>query len=445
MIAWMAAVAICLAMTGAGWWWAVVATPVRPTPLARLGLAYLIGSAFVTLGMLMAALAGLAVTRLTVLACIGITAASGWFGTSRAGATSRAPEPGVETFARLIVGLVIVALAIGTAFAFLLGPVEHVDFLRAWGLKGRAVFVHHSLDFDGVDRRFRFYPLEISNLYAAVYLLAGTANDTVVRLPLAMFGCATAAVMWWLMRLMLPPLAAAVGLGLAVLTPTFVMSMTVGLADLAVAAYVTLVALTAYLWIRDGTQSWAMLCGIGAGAAGWTKFDGIPTALIVVLGVLVAMRTFRPPGLPTWVFWFLLFVVPWQVYQRIHHIAPARAHFHQIYLDIPWIGAHVSTGLLGITQWGVFWPLTIGTIICTAPLWWYTRYRSLALVTLPNVVLTAAAYVTQHRAGQSETVTATVHRLYLHIEPSVAAMAAAAAYEAFEYARNSPPRQPTAD
>ena len=55
------------------------------------------------------------------------------------------------------------------------------------------------------------------------------------------------------------------------------------------------------------------------------------------------------------------------------------------------------------------------------------KTRSLAALTLPNLVLTLGAWVTHYRAGQADSVEATAHRLYLHVAPTVAVMTAAAA------------------
>jgi hypothetical protein len=42
-----------------------------------------------------------------------------------------------------------------------------------------------------------------------------------------------------------------------VLTPEFSRQMTSGLADLALASYVTICVLAAYLWLLDGGDRWA--------------------------------------------------------------------------------------------------------------------------------------------------------------------------------------------
>ena len=126
-----------------------------------------------------------------------------------------------------------------------------------------------------------------------------------------------------------------------------------------------------------------------------------------------------------------MFTLPWQLYQRIHDIPANRSHFATLYLDLPWIVRHVSQTLVETAHWGVFWPLTLGVVALTAPFWWPTRFRMLAAVTLPNLILTLGAYMTHYRAGQADSVEATAHRLYLHVAPGVAVMAAVGATLAF--------------
>jgi len=69
----------------------------------------------------------------------------------------------------------------------------------------------------------------------------------------------------------------------------------------------------------------------------------------------------------------------------------------------------------------------LGLVALTVPFWWPTRYRLLAAVTLPNLVLTLGAYMTHYRAGEADSVEATAHRLYLHVAPGVAVLAAVGA------------------
>ena len=162
--------------------------------------------------------------------------------------------PGPIAPALPLLGLTAATLAFGLVQALRLGPIEAIDFLKAWGLKGTAMFHDGNLQFDGLSGPNLFYPLQVSNLTGAFYVLLGRVDDSVVRLPVALFGVALALVLWWLVRDLLPPAGAALAVALAVATPQFTVLMTDGLADLVLAAYVTVCALAAYRWLEDGGE-----------------------------------------------------------------------------------------------------------------------------------------------------------------------------------------------
>ena len=160
---------------------------------------------------------------------------------------------------------------------------------------------------------------------------------------------------------MMPPAGAALAVALAVMTPQFTSLMTNGMADLVVAAYVTVCALAAYRWLEDGGSAWAPLSGFAAGAAAWTKLEGALTCSgDPGRRCWPCAAPWRTPGVGIWLAWFAVFVVPWQLFQRIHDIPPNRAHFKKIYLDADWIVGHVSRTLAETAHWGVFWPLCMG-------------------------------------------------------------------------------------
>jgi hypothetical protein len=425
MTDWLLTAAACAALVWAGWPWARGIPGNRPDAVATAGLAYLCGTALFTLAILGAAFLGLELDRLTLGICLVTVRLAG-----RLVAGDRPPArpvPGSFRLAVLPLALAAATLGFGVLQAFRLGSIDTIDFLKAWGLKGTSLFLDGNLDFSHLRGPHLFYPLEVSNLNGAFYVLLGRVDDEVVRLPAALFGVSLALALWWLARLMMPPAGAALAVALAVMTPQFTSLMTNGMADLVVAAYVTVCALAAYRWLEDGGSAWAPLSGFAAGAAAWTKLEGALTCLVILAGVLAVRRALRTPGVGIWLAWFAVFVVPWQLFQRIHDIPPNRAHFKKIYLDADWIVGHVSRTLAETAHWGVFWPLCMALIGLSLPLVWRTPFRRLAVLTLPNVMFTLGAYVTHYRAGNAGSVEATAHRLYLHLAPSLAVMAAAGA------------------
>jgi hypothetical protein len=431
----------CALVVWCGLPWARGIAGSRPGRLPLLGLAYLTGTALLTLALLGVALVGGRENRLSLLVAL---LAVRFIGRRFVDRTPPPATPVAGPFwpAVPLLAAAAAALAYGTAQAFRLGPITSIDFLKAWGLKGTAMFTDGSLDFSRLTGPHLFYPLEVSNLNGGFYILLGRVDDTVVRLPAALFGIALAVVLWWMVREFLPPAGAALAVALAVMVPEVTTQMTNGLADLVVAAYVAICAVAAFRWLEDGGAGWASLSGFAAGAAAWTKLEGTLTCLVIGVTVLIIRRSLRTPGAGVWAAWFAVFIVPWQVFQRIHSIPANRSHFDQVYLSAGWIVRHVAETLAETAHWGVFWETSLAVIVLSAPIWWGTRFRLLAAVTLPNVALTLGAYVTHYRSGQADSVEATAHRLYLHLAPSLAVMAAAGATVAWQVLRaerDSPP------
>ncbi len=429
---WAFTAAVCAAFAAAGFEWTGALAPSAPR-VPRLGLAYLVGTALVTLAMMLIALVGAPVNRLTVVLAFVLAAASGrWAAGRRAGSVPRDRPALGGPLAVALLALAAVPLVDGLIEVVRRGPITEGDYLHAWGLRGLWELAEHSMRFHGHTGPNLFYPLEISNVNGATWVMLGHVNDSVVRLPQALYGVALAPVMWWLLQLLaLPPAGAALGVALTVSTPQFVDHMTKGLADLAVAAYVTVAALAAALWVRRGGAELAALSGVSAGAAAWTKLEGAPTALVLLATVMVIRRRVRSPGVWTWIAWFAVFTVPWQVFMRVYGIQLNRSHFKRLYLNLPWIVDHVAQNLANTARWGLFWPLCLAVIALTAPLWWRTPHRLLAAFVLPNLAFTLIAYVTHYRAGVAASVHATAGRLYLHLAPGVAAMTAAGACAAY--------------
>jgi dolichyl-phosphate-mannose-protein mannosyltransferase len=428
---WVGTALMCVATTAAGWPWAAYLTNQRPPVVARAALAWLAGAALATLAMLIIVYPGLPLNRATLVVAFVGTFALGW-ALNRRG-QHRHPTalfPGSMWVAAVPAAVAMAALAYGTALAFRLGPVDSTDFAAIWGLKGAFAFEEHSLAFSGHAGSHLFYPLLVSNMNAVVFIALGHVNDTVVRLPGAMFGLAVAGAMWWLLRLRVTPVWAALAVCLAVTTPEFTIAMTSGLADLTVAAYLTVALLAAYLWATSPGSDWAALSGFMAGGAAWSKLEGAPTAIVLFVAVMVIRRRVRVPGAEPWLLWMAVFVIPWQVYMRIHGIPVNREHFAQLYLNVWWITDHVARTLLETSHWGFFWPVCIAIVALAAPIWWASDWRALGILVIPNLILTAGAYLTQNRSGTSGSVEGTAHRLYLHLAPAAAALAAAAALTA---------------
>ena len=429
---WLLTGGMCAATVAAGWPWVPYLTGVRPSPLGRAALGWLVGAALVSLAMLLVVYPGLPLNRATLALAFAGTFALGSFLDGRSPPRhAQGPAPGSLRPAIVLLVVTGAALAYGVLLVFRLGPIDSTDFVKAWGLKASFAFQQHDLTFSGHAGPHLFYPLLVSNMNAAVYLTLGHVNDTVVRLPGALFGVATAGSTWWLLRLRVAPVWAAFAVCLAVTTPVFTTTMTSGLADLTTAAYLTPAVIAAYLWLESGGAGFAALAGFMAGGAAWTKLEGAPSGIVLLATVLLIRRQLRTPGAAAWLAWFAAFVIPWQIFMRIHDIPLNRSHFAKLYLNLWWISKHVVSALADTTDWGIFWPLCFAIVVLAIPFWWHSEWRYLAALVIPNLILTAGAYVTHYRTGVAGSVASTAPRLYLHLAPATAALAAVAAMSAY--------------
>jgi hypothetical protein len=414
-------------VTAAGWPWAEVLAGRRPTPVARAGLGYLIGGALVTLGMLLEAFAHVPLTRAAVLAAI-----AGWWGVgevvrrrhSRTG--SDAAAPGRIALAAPALAVAVAGLAYMLLEVFRSGGVNGTDFISFWGRKGLAVFFEHNLNFSKLHDVHTYYPLEISNLFGGVYLLLGHVNDEVIRLPLTLFAVSLAVVTWWMCRLVMSPALAALAVALPITAPRSADLVVSGSADFAMAAYVTVAVMACLLWVLHDDPRWAPLAGMASGAASWCKVEGAVTCAVLLVTVMVLRRSVRVRGVVPWLAWFGAFVLPWMVFRRLHDIHAGPHQFSETNFNLLWIVTHVSSKLARVSAWGGFWVLCVLVIVLTVPLWWRTHWKLLAALTVPNLVLTLGAYVVTYDAGSDRAVAVTAPRLYMHLAPSVAIMAAAA-------------------
>ena len=437
---WALAALFCCVLAGVGAPWVPPLAGRRPPLIAWAGLGYLTGAAQVTAGLLGAALLGMPINRLT----LGLVAAA-WLllglGVLHRSASLGSITPLVGGDIRAAIPVLVVAVIglgyIGVTVAN--GPIDSIDFIGFWGKRGVAMFIDHNLDFHLIhDKDHTYYPLELSNLYGSVDILLGHVNDQVIRLPLAAFAAALAASTWWLCRLAMPPLAAALAVALPITTQQYAASTGSGLADMVMTAYVTVCGLACFLWVRDDDPRWAALAGVAAGGAAWTKIEGTPTAAVILLTAVLLRRRISRDVFVAFVL-FAFFVIPWFVFRRLHHIPDAPNQFSRVDLRIVWIVTRVWHHLLFATGvWGAFWWICLTVIVLALPFWWRSDWRYLAALTLPNLVLTMGAYVVTY-SRTSGAITVTVHRLYLHLVPLVAVLTSAAALTAWSALARSVP------
>jgi hypothetical protein len=155
------------------------------------------------------AFVGIPLGRGAILGAAAAVTAAGWLVARRRTPIRSVPVDGPLPPALLLLMPAVVALGVATVHAWSLGHVDQVDFLRAWGRKGLSLYYYRDLEFTQLGSPHAYYPLELSNVFGTLYVMLGHVNDSVIRLPMALYGIAMAPSSWWLLRHVMPPAAAA--------------------------------------------------------------------------------------------------------------------------------------------------------------------------------------------------------------------------------------------
>ncbi len=280
------------------------------------------------------------------------------------------------------------------------------------------MFHDGNLQFDGLSGPNLFYPLAGVEPDRGVLRPAGAGGRLGGAAAGALFGVSLALVLWWLVRDLLPPAGAALAVALAVATPQFTVLMTDGLADLVLAAYVTVCALAAYRWLEDGGSEWASLSGLRGRrrrldeARGSVVLPGHPGGG-AARAPLAAHARRSACG---WRGWRCSRCRGSCTSGSTTSRSTARTSRRST-STCRWIVGHVSQHARRDGALGRVLAAALALIALTRRCCGRRRTGCWRRVTLPNLVLTLGAYVTHYRAGNAGSVEATAHRLYLHLAP----------------------------
>jgi hypothetical protein len=170
-------------------------------------------------------------------------------------------------------------------------PFGDDDALAIYGALGRTLYETGVLPVG--ERRYEAYPMLLPLAYAFTHWAYGGVSEYLARLVAAVMAVGAigaAGVLGREMRSVPVGLGAA---GLVALTPVFCRWASSGYADVPAAFFVTLSALYAWRWWCRGNGRDAVLAGLFAGLAMWTKNSAL--TLAVTLAALVFLRR-RAPG-----------------------------------------------------------------------------------------------------------------------------------------------------
>jgi len=332
------AVDLLLAFAGLGVLLATRVVPPRASDLlAALGLAYLTGAAVVPLVLVILLVVGVPLALETflvlVLICValGVWRSRGQLGDRRVAEMGWWRRPWRSWPADVWVTVVFVLLFGGFAAVGFLStldmPLMGGDGWTIWARKAQMLTVHdHLLSgfFAGPSYGFMHsdYPLQYP-VWEALHFRAAGAFDTAtllrhVWLLLVAFVWAVA----FLLRKQVRPLVWAPLLLLAAAAPGFWQQLLTGYADVPMAIFACLGAISLALWLRRGEGGFLALAAIMLAAAANTKNEGLMTAvaLLVAAALVVLLRGLRWRQFVFAAAAVVVAVLPWRIWLAAHSI-----------------------------------------------------------------------------------------------------------------------------
>lgn len=312
------------------------------------------------------------------LALLGLVIAGRWLW------AVRRLDAGRMTGRPVLVALALALPAMQVTAAFYLAlrvPLSAYDAWSIWAFKARMFatggfrpgYLHDPATlFTHPD-----YPLNLPLAEAALFRLAGHPEARLAALlgPL----CLAALLLLYLAGLtrLYGRLAAALGLCALAVVPALVTQAAGGDADVPLAMYAGGAALYLLLWWRRRGWPDAVLCGLLAGGAAWTKKEGLPIAGLLLLAFLVGEigrsrrvgRKWRMWGIVRILPAFLAVPLPWLLFTLASHpggrdflpLTPATLAAHADRL--PQIGAFVALQMLSFANWSLLWVLVAAALV----------------------------------------------------------------------------------
>jgi hypothetical protein len=197
-------------------------------------------------------------------------------GESGAPWTARAAQRGGERMGRLAwAALACVGLALGLIFLkSLYYPFVDWDAIAIYGVVARRIFLAGGMDGLRIPRTDGYvasYPLLIPMAYAYTYMAWAGVNEHLAKVVPALFAIVKVAATFYLGKEMFGRRAGLAAAFILSVTPLFTGRATSGYTDVPMAALFTLAVLYFYLLHRQGDRRYAVLSGLLAGLALWTK------------------------------------------------------------------------------------------------------------------------------------------------------------------------------
>jgi len=236
----------------------------------------------------------------TLLACAILAAAGLWLPRR-----SLRPDP-IATFAPwvgwtrhpalLVLAAAILLVSAGIVFNAVYWPFVDTDALAIYAPLGKVLYQTGALP---VGSLYEGYPMMLPLSYAFTHGAAGGIDEYWAKLVPAVMALGAIGAAAALGREIRSARAGLIAAGLLVLTPLFARWASSGYADVPASFYFALSALAAWRWLDSRSRQDALLTGIAAGLALWTKSSAL--TLLVTLACLIVVaawtgRRTRPSG-----------------------------------------------------------------------------------------------------------------------------------------------------
>ena len=231
--------------------------------------------------------------RLTLAAtigpCIVVAGAGLWMEWKHRRADGRevagtGPAAGWDPFS-VALAVAIVLISAGIVFNAVYWPFVDSDALAIYAPLAKRTFESGALP---VGNLYEGYPMLVPLAYAYTHWAAGSVNEYAARLVPAVMAVGAVGTAGALGKEMRSPRVGLGSAGLVILTPLFGRWASSGYVDVPASFYFTLTALFAWRWLKSPGWQDALLTGVFAGLAMWTKSDTL--TLGVSLTLLVGLR-----------------------------------------------------------------------------------------------------------------------------------------------------------
>ncbi|MBI4494443.1 MAG: hypothetical protein HY690_16800 [Chloroflexi bacterium] len=410
-----------------------LALPGLQTDLGEaLALDFGLGAATLTLWMLALAALGLAFSLWSigvVLVPLGLALLVGGAAPRPRWPTLALPrwrfEPRLGWLVELAPLMVLVVVLGGAAVLALSQPETNWDTLSHWGLKAKAFWIHQTIwlwDYDAHN----YYPLLVPLLTTWLYTVLGRVDEPAAKSLALGYGVALLLLFYHALRRggLGRFAAGAFTLPLLLVANQLVQQLLTNQADLPLTFYLTGALVYAWRWLQQpGESRHLVLASLLAGAAAWTKFEGLFLDALLALALFVTLWLGRRP-LRAWLPPVLAFggaaagpALAWAAYRASHGIPVEDEHLAALLVPdvvLPVLGAFAHYLLAGRSA--ALWLAVLGGWLLFARRSLDPRHRFLSLALGLNLVAIVWAFTVDATdpLGQVER---TGGRLLMHIAP----------------------------